>query len=290
MAEALTIGLIMNPLKAGGKALLRDLILQFEERNVSIFLEEESARQIDAEGGLSLHLLAEKVDILVILGGDGTILYNLRRLGDKVKPVAAINTGTLGFLTCATADESQKLVDCLISGDYKMTKRTVISCDLTHHDEKRKSFSALNEVTIGRGMNSRVVHVEACVNGLSANRYTGDGLIIATPTGSTAYSLSAGGPLVEPEANVFIVTPICPHTVANRPLIIGGSSEISLHIPDQRDDLSMTIDGKLVAEISREATVDIKMADFHLPLVSLPGQNFFGVLNQKLGWTGTSIG
>lgn len=290
MAEALTVGLIMNPLKTGGNALLRDLVLQFNERSVPILIEEEAAEQINAKGGVPLLELADRSDMLIILGGDGTILYNLRKLGNKVKPVAAINTGTLGFLTCATADESRKLVDCLLSGEYSISNRTVISCELTHNGEEPKTFSALNEVTIGRGMNSRVVHVEAHVNGLSANRYTGDGLIIATPTGSTAYSLSAGGPLVEPGANVFIVTPICPHTVANRPLVIGGSSEISLLIPDQRDDLSMTIDGKLVAEIGQEASIEIKMADFQLPLVSLPGQNFFGVLHQKLGWTGTSIG
>jgi NAD+ kinase len=134
-----------------------------------------------------------------------------------------------------------------------------------------------------------VIHVEALVNGVFANRYTGDGLILSTPTGSTAYSLSAGGPLVAPDANVFVVTPICPHSLANRPLVVDASSRLVFETPRQRDALSLLVDGQLLAVLDEPARVHLRRADFSLPLVSLPHQDFYGVLHRKMGWTGTAI-
>jgi len=289
MADAPRIGIIANPGKTGGIALLEDLLCRFGGAGLPVRLERASAEHAGLGEGVELDELARLSDRLVVLGGDGTILWVMRKLGSRIKPLAAINTGNLGFLTCATSDESGRLVEALASGDYRISERTVLRCSVRHEDDPPRVVFALNEIVIGRGMNARVVHVEARVNGLRANRYTGDGLIVATPTGSTAYSLSAGGPLVEPGANVFVMTPVCPHTVANRPLVVDGSSHISLFVPDQRDDLSLMADGAHVAEISGEAEVEIAMAGFALPLIALAGQDFYGVLNQKLGWMGSAI-
>lgn len=289
MAETPAIGLIANPSKPGAGELLCDLIARFREKNFSITLEENSAPLAGLDNGVPLEELSDQVDLLVVLGGDGTILWMLRQLNEKVKPIAAINTGTLGFLTCATAEESGQLVDALATGQYNRSDRLVIAGQLERDGEVESSFFALNEVTLCRGVDSRVIHVEACVNEQMANRYTGDGLILATPTGSTAYSLSAGGPLLQPGSNVFALTPICPHTLANRPLVVDAESRILFDVPEQRDDLSLMVDGQLVATISDPAKVRMQRAEFSLPLIAMPDQNFYGVLHQKLGWTGSAV-
>lgn len=289
MAETLRVGIVANLSKSGAKELMADLLDRFEKASIEVILDARTSDFIGQPGGLPLPELSDTVDILVVLGGDGTILWVLRQLEDRIKPIAAINTGTLGFLTCATEEESGKLVEALATGNYQRTDRIVIRGEFLHQGEVKREFVALNEVTFSRGVGARVIHVEAWVNGRMANRYTGDGLIVATPTGSTAYSLSAGGPLVQPGANVFVVTPVCPHTLADRPLVVGAASLVSLKAPEQRDDLALYIDGRLTAEVSDPAEVRLKLADFQLPLISLPEQNFFTVLHRKMGWAGSAV-
>lgn len=289
MAETPRVGIVANLSKSGAKELMADLLDRFEKASIEVILDARTSDFIGQPGGLPLPELSDTADILVVLGGDGTILWVLRQLEDRIKPIAAINTGTLGFLTCATEEESGKLVEALATGNYQRTDRIVIRGEFLHQGEVKREFVALNEVTFSRGVGARVIHVEAWVNGRMANRYTGDGLIVATPTGSTAYSLSAGGPLVQPGANVFVVTPVCPHTLADRPLVVGAASLVSLKAPEQRDDLALYIDGRLTAEVSDPAEVRLKLADFQLPLISLPEQNFFTVLHRKMGWAGSAV-
>jgi len=289
MADTPRIGIIANPSKEGAGALLVRLVAAFDARGIETKVESESAKFAALPGGIPIEEIGDRVDLLVVLGGDGTILWLLRQLQGKIKPVAAINTGTLGFLTCSVADECESLVEALATGSYETTCRLLIEGHLIVGGRVSESFVALNEVTLCRGVNSRVIHVEAWVDGRFANRYTGDGLILATPTGSTAYSLSAGGPLVQPWAEVFVITPICPHTIANRPFVLESASEIVFKAPQQRDDLSLLVDGHHLAAVTEPAELRLKRAGFSLPLISLAGEDFYGVLRQKLGWTGTAI-
>lgn len=290
MAEASPrVGIVANPSKSGARELLRDLLRSFADHSIEVVLEEGTGRLIDAKESVPFETLGEQSDLLVVLGGDGTILWVLRQLKERVKPIAAINTGTLGFLTCATQQESDSLVEAIASGNYEKTDRIVIQGEFISEAGDAITFVGLNEATLCRGVDSRVVHVEARINGKVANLYSGDGLILATPTGSTAYSLSAGGPLIQPGSNVFAITPICPHTLANRPLVIDASSEVEFRALEQRDDLSLLVDGQLVATISDRASIKMKRADFCLPLISISGQDFYDVLHQKLGWTGSAI-
>jgi len=289
MAETPRVGIVANLSKSGAKELMADLLERFEKASIEVILDERTAEFAGQANGLPLLDLSDAVDVIVVLGGDGTILWLLRQMQDKIKPIAAINTGTLGFLTCATAEESEQLVEALATGEYQRTDRIIISGRFLLNGEVKEDFVALNEVTFSRGVGSRVIHVEAWVNGRMANRYTGDGLIVATPTGSTAYSLSAGGPLVQPGANVFVVTPICPHTLADRPLVVGASSQVALKAPVQRDDLAIYIDGRLLAEFSDPAEVQLELADFKLPLISMSDQDFYSVLHRKMGWAGSAI-
>lgn len=289
MVETPRIGILANPEKEGAAGLLTDLMERFAAAGAAVELESETATFAGRPGGIPVERLGEAVDLVVVLGGDGTLLAAVRRMGATLKPIAAINTGTLGFLTCATEEESGQLVDALVSGRYTLSHRLLLAGELERNGSPGETFIALNEVTICRAIASRVIHVEALVNGVFANRYTGDGLILSTPTGSTAYSLSAGGPLVSPEAEVFVVTPICPHSLADRPLVVDASSRLIFQTPAQRDQLSLLVDGNLVAVLEEPAIVHLRKADFSLPLISLPHQDFFGVLHHKMGWTGTSI-
>lgn len=289
MAEPPRIGILANPEKPGAVALLHDLVGRFGGAGADFLLEEQTATLASLPGGVPFDRFVDESELLVVLGGDGTLLWVLGQLGERIRPIAAINTGSLGFLTCATETESGTLVEALLSGEYTVSERLLIEGELERESRVEVSFVALNEVTLCRAVASRVIHVEAQVNGVFANRYTGDGLILSTPTGSTAYSLSAGGPLVEPGAEVFVVTPICPHSLANRPLVVDASSRLVFEVPPQRDDLSLLIDGRLVAVLPDPARIHLRRAPFRLPLVSLPDQDFFGVLHRKMGWTGTAI-
>lgn len=290
MAEAPRIGILANPEKPGAAALLHDLVGHFSGAGRSVSLDKETAHLAGLPGGLPFKEFCAAVDLVIVLGGDGTLLWVVRQMGRDLKPIAAINTGSLGFLTCATEEESGALVESILSGSYSISHRLLIEGTLEREGEPDETFLALNEVTICRAIASRVIHVEAKVNGVFANRYTGDGLILSTPTGSTAYSLSAGGPLVAPTANVFVVTPICPHSLANRPLVVDASSELIFETPKQRDDLSVLVDGQLVALLSNPATVRLRRAEMSLPLINLPQQDFYGILHRKLGWKGTALG
>ncbi|NNE90557.1 MAG: NAD(+)/NADH kinase [Verrucomicrobiales bacterium] len=287
------IGLIANPDKRGSDDLLAQLWKEFGDLNVIPVLDQSTAAQFDDPNleGLPIQDVAENTDLILILGGDGTLLWVLRHLGAAVRPLAAINTGTLGFLTCGTAEDAGDLVQRLVSGDFEISRRSIIRARLVNESGsgEQEEFHALNEISVVRGSNSRVVHIEARINGTPMNHYTGDGLIVATPTGSTAYSLSAGGPIAAPDAEVFAITPICPHALTNRPIVVSDQARIDLEIPDQRDQLLMMVDGQRVARMDRSATIQIRRATFDLPLITLPGSTFYGVLHQKLGWSGSAI-
>jgi len=289
------IGLIANLDKAGAVELLAKLMRDLSATGQTVHFHRESAAALSAAGvevenpPLDLPMLAEVSDLLIVLGGDGTLLNIAAQLREKAKPLAAVNTGTLGFLTCVTSDETGRLVEAIKDSSYEISPRRILSAEVRHGSHPAESFTALNELVIGRGMTSRTIHVEARVDGEFVNHYSGDGLIVATPTGSTAYSMSAGGPIVHPGAPVMLITPVCPHTLANRAIVVSDSSEIELLIADQRDPLYLTADGKGIAEVDKEVHIKISRARFELPLVSLNGDSFFNVLKGKLGWYGSAV-
>ncbi len=288
MAATPRVGIIANPSKEGADELLHELCGLFEKAGIEMFIDEDAASLCSKAKALPLQGLAASVDLLVVLGGDGTILWVVRQLKSSIKPVAAINTGTLGFLTCATTEEAALLVDQIAAGTYVTTPRSLVECELWVGDECLSQNIAANEVTLCRDNTARVVHVEAQIGERPINLYSGDGLILSTPTGSTAYSLSAGGPIVEPESDVFIITPICAHTLASRPLVVDDNHLVRFIVPEQRDKLSLLVDGQWIATIEQEAEIRMRKADFTLDLITMPDQDFYGVLHQKLNWMGSA--
>ncbi len=281
----MNVGIIANPHKSGAKKTLRDLCAALDQENISWILETHTAKLINSADGIDASTFASICDVVAVLGGDGTMLDASNKIGPADIPVAGINIGTLGFLTTCTDNELDIFAQALASGSYSLIKRMQLRATVTSADGSTQHFRALNEITLARGQTGRLVSLDAWVDGELLNHYRADGLIVATATGSTAYSLSAGGPLIAPKANVFVITPICPHSLSNRSLIVSDSSVVKLApAADAECPMLFTVDGRDVVEICQGSRVTVEQAGHALPLLRLPDRTFYSTLRQKLGW------
>jgi len=279
------VGIIANPNKNGVKKTIRKLCEALERENITPVLEVTTARLVKAENGVDAPQLAECCDVIAVLGGDGTMLNAANQLGPAAVPVAGINVGTLGFLTTCTDNELDVFAKAVANEDYTLIKRMQLRATITSTDGKKRSFRALNEVTLARGQTGRLVELDAWVDGELLNHYRADGLIVATTTGSTAYSLSAGGPLIAPKAEVFVITPICPHSLSNRSLVVSDNSIVELAPAENAEcPMFLTVDGRDVMAIEQGDRICVEQAGHALPLLRLEGRNFYATLRQKLGW------
>ena len=215
-----TVGLIAHTGKRGVGELIKSLEAEFARFKISILLEKETATVAGERSDTTIAQLGGKADLLVVVGGDGTILNVTGQLGEAAPPIFGINVGSLGFLTCVSSPAFREAVECIAQGKMKFSNRALLDVVLRDSNEKQKSMIALNDAVFSRGELSRLIRLRTRVNGESLTEFNADGLIIATPTGSTAYSLSAGGPILEPESGVFVITPICPHVLTNRSIIV----------------------------------------------------------------------
>lgn len=278
------IGIIANPNKVGAKDTIVNLINKLSDKGIAHLLEQETAGIVDSTG-ISGPELAAQCDIITVLGGDGTMLDAANRLGPTDTPIAGINIGTLGFLTSCTDKELDLFVESLISNDYRIVPRIQLEATIIQEDGTEKSYSALNEITLSRGKTGRLVSLEALIDGEMLNQYRADGLIVATPTGSTAYSLAAGGPLISPIANVFVITPICPHSLSNRSLVLADTAVVGLRsIDDDHTPTLFTVDGRVVVEVEHGATIRIAKSPHSINLIRLEGRAFYSTLRKKLHW------
>lgn len=216
----MNVGILVNPHKTGSLPTLYALRAALKSRGCSTVLDDRTASLAGEPGGIAATEFSKAVDVAAVLGGDGTMLHALSRLGKFEKPVAGINIGTLGFLTSCKDDELEVFAAAIAEGRYSTSVRTLLEAVVHRPGKPAEVFTALNEITLARGDTGRLVSLRAQVNGELLNDYRADGLIVATPTGSTAYSLSAGGPLISPDAAVFVITPICPHSLSQRSLVL----------------------------------------------------------------------
>ncbi len=281
------VGIIANPNKSGARKTLLELCSCLEKENIIPVLEHATADIISATGGVKASTFADTCDLVAVLGGDGTMLNAANRIGPANIPVAGINIGTLGFLTTCKDNELDILVQAIIQKNYTVIPRMQLQATVIADDGSEQSFRLLNEITLARGQTGRLVSLDAWVDGMLLNHYRADGLIVATTTGSTAYSLSAGGPLIAPNAEVFVITPICPHSLSNRSLVISDTSIVELApAADAECPMLFTADGREVVEIEHGSRIRVERAGNALHLLSLEGQNFYATLRQKLGWGG----
>jgi NAD+ kinase len=281
------VGIIANPHKHGSLPALVDLRRALEAHGIGVCFEESTAALAGEPNGIPGDTFSREVDLAVVIGGDGTMLHAVSLLGEFEKPVAGIHVGTLGFLTSCRHDEINAFVDAVAAGRFTTSTRTLLEATWHRPGMEAQTFIALNEVTLARGDTGRLVSLRARVNGETLNDYRADGLIIATPTGSTAYSLSAGGPLIAPEAAVFLITPICPHSLSQRALVISDGSTVELSSED--DDcgpMLFTVDGRDSVHVEYGDRIEVRKAARSFHLLRLEGWSFYEALRQKLGWQG----
>ncbi len=227
--------------------------------------------------------LVRNADIVISLGGDGTILATARTLGKSEIPILGINLGSLGFLTQLTPENLENDLKRVVSGSFQIRKRMLLSSHIIAGDKMNLPF-ALNDVVIDKGSVSRVINLSLYADGEYISSYTADGMVIATPTGSTAYSLAIGGPILKPSMDALIVSPISPFSLTSRPLVFPAETVLEVRIRSEHGSALLTIDGQVATKFSPQGTIQVSKAEHHVRLIRFPENSFFDILRQKLHW------
>lgn len=284
-----TIGIIAHTGKPGVADLVNAVADEFGRYSMSILLEKETAAIAGKKSDYSIAQLGATADLLVVIGGDGTILHVVGQLGENIKPVFGINVGSLGFLTCSNSSAYREAVECIAKERINFSQRTLLEARVKIEDKQSNKMIALNDAVLSRGEISRLVLMRIWVNGEALTEFNADGLIVATPTGSTAYSLSAGGPILDPESGVLVITPICPHVLTNRSIIVAATSIIEIEVSDPDYPVFLTLDGREPVRVEHGSMITLRKAKKTLPLAALPDVSFFSVVRQKLKWSGSNV-
>jgi NAD+ kinase len=282
-----TVGLIAKPRIDRAVKLVPELIAWLEARGVAVFLDEEAAGYAGRSPGLSRDQVATQSQLLVVLGGDGTLLSaaraSLQADGGRDLPLLAVNLGGLGFLTAIKIEELYPQLERALHGDFRVARRRMLHIELWRGEQRIASHEALNDVVLTKAEIARMIDLEVHVDHHFVCVYKADGLIVATPTGSTAYSLSAGGPIMFPSVAATAITPICPHTLTNRPVIVPDESEIQV-IVLYNSPTYMTIDGQVGEILESGDRIVCRRSEHCISLVRPPDLMFFDVLREKLKW------
>lgn len=272
-------GIVLRPNTPELKDYFFRLKKALEENGIEPILDKNSANMIGIDGE-EWDKLCKSVDIFISVGGDGTLISTVRNSFEYQKPTLGINMGRLGFLTDIQKDEIESFAKKLVNKEYRIDKRMVLEVELK---SKNKKMFALNDLVITRKHISKMVHIKASIDNKPFNTYYGDGLIISTPTGSTAYNISAGGPLIYPFSQIFVITPICPHSLTQRPLVLPASFEIDIEINDD-EKAAAVLDGQEVCELYPKEVLSVKIAKLHALLIHKKERSFFAVLKEKFRW------
>ncbi|WP_428737831.1 NAD(+)/NADH kinase [Sulfurimonas sp.] len=274
------VGVVLRPSTPELKDDFFKLKSILEAHNMDVYIESVSGGMIDVMG-MDFDLLCKQCDVLVTLGGDGTLISVVRRSFDHDIPVFGVHAGNLGFLADLGMDELDTFVANLEQGKYRIDERAVLEATVIKNGEEVTMY-AFNDVVLTRPSISNMIHIETLVDGNSFNTYYGDGVIVSTPTGSTAYNLSAGGPVLFPLTQVFTLTPICPHSLTQTPVVLPGKFQIEMKSTDKR--ALIIIDGQDMHELEQNESLHIKLASKTAKLLHREEFNYFDVLKQKLGW------
>ncbi len=233
---------------------------------------------------LSRKDIAENINLAIVLGGDGTFLSVARLITNSKIPIIGINLGNLGFLTEVTLDEMYLTLDDIFRGDYTIDERMMLSISIFRDSKKMNEYSVLNDIVVNKGALARIVSLQISINEKYVTTFRSDGLITSTPTGSTAYSLSAGGPILYPNLNSIIITPICPHTLTHRPIVVSGDSLIEVKMISAESDVFITLDGQIGFPLKNSDTLIIKKSDKKTFIINSSRKDYFQILRNKLKW------
>ena len=278
------IGILIKPGFTEAKALLQQLVPWLKSHGQIPLLDPLSAELVGEGTSYPKREMAALADLLVVLGGDGTMLAAARLLEGRATPILGVNTGGLGFLTEVTPDEIYKALDSIFENAYTVEERLMLRSRITRHGQQVGGASVLNDVVLSKGTLTRMVQMEIRINRQFVTGLRGDGLIISTPTGSTAYSLSSGGPILNPSVHAVILTPICPHTLTNRPIVIPQDARIEIFISSREEGAMATFDGQVGISLRHEDMIEVSASDHYAKLIRFPERTFYEVLRKKLKW------
>ncbi len=279
------VGIVAKVDRPEAREVVPRLVEWLTDRGKQVVLEKETAELIaNPKTAVRKSDLPAQADLLVVLGGDGTLLSMARLVGDLGVPILGVNLGGLGFLTATTEAELFPTLDALFRGEMMVEDRMMLAAQVFRQDERLTEYVALNDVVITKSAMSRIITLAVSVEGQYATGYRADGLIVSTPTGSTAYSLSAGGPIVFPTMEAVVLTPICSHTLTNRPIVLPANLRIEITLLTEQQEVMLTLDGQVGVALKERDIVQVRQASPRIRLVRDPRRHFFSVLRTKLKW------
>ncbi|NNE98233.1 MAG: NAD(+)/NADH kinase [Pyrinomonadaceae bacterium] len=282
--EIKCVGIVVKPNHAEAWETACELSEWFEKRGVSPIGEPRAEAKVCDIETADVRKFRDEADLIVVLGGDGTMISTARLTGNREAIVLGVNYGSLGYLTEFRIEEMFDALESILEGKYESDQRMMLDIEHRRGEEKLASGRVLNDVVINKAALARIIEVEVELNGQHVNSFRADGLIVSTPTGSTAYNLSAGGPIVYPSMNAVVLTPICPFTLTNRPIVIPDDAEIVLKLVKNSGDVVLTLDGQVGYDLETEDRVKIRKSAIGFNLVRPTNRNYFDVLRNKLKW------
>lgn len=284
------VGIVVKPHQPDALKTICDVVSWLHERGIAaVGTPKLEKARIEKETGCVVEVkeeaeLAANVDLVLVLGGDGTMIATARMLGDIEVPVLGVNYGGLGYLAEFRIEELYLALESILRQDYRVDKRVMLSVELVRGKERVIRNRVLNDVVINKSALARIIEIEALLNGQFVNSFRADGLIVSTPTGSTAYNLSAGGPVIYPSMNAIVITPICPFTLSNRPIVVPDDAVIELSLRTSNEEVALTLDGQVGFPLQVEDRVVIRKSATTFNLVQPTNRNYFEVLRDKLRW------
>lgn len=277
------IGIIAKP-KASAGDILRQVVSWCDTKKLLFFMDKETADVIDYDKAYQKESIPSLVDMVIVMGGDGTLLSIARLCYKHNVPILGVNLGSLGFITSVTQDELFISLDQILGGAYKIEERVMLNAEIYREGKRLKNFTVLNDVVVSRGILARVIELEIFINKNYVARYQADGIMVSTPTGSTAYCLATGGPILYPTINALVLVPICPHTLANRPIVIPDDVTLQIRITSSQEDVYATMDGQEGFKLEYKDRIEVFKADDSIKLIHPPKKDHYQVLRKKLNW------
>jgi len=278
------VGIIAKPHKPEVRTVLQELLPWLEARGVEPVLDVDTAGLAGMPDGQGKADLPGLVDLLLVLGGDGTLLSVARLVGARDVPILGVSLGGLGFLTEVTLEEIYQTLDAVFQGTYEVSQRILLSVTVHRQGERIAEYVALNDAVINKGALARMIELETHIDGQYVTTFRADGLILSTPTGSTAYCLAAGGPIVYPTLRALVVAPICPHMLNFRPLVIPDAAKVEIVQGSANENAYLTLDGQVGFALRHRDVIKVVRSDHTITLLKAPGKNYFQILRTKLKW------
>jgi NAD+ kinase len=284
------IGIVAKRNKPEAVAVVRNLVEWLRPKKIQVYIEKEIEELLSptlSEGNwksVGRDEMPPHVEMMIVLGGDGTLLSVGRQVWNRNIPILGVNLGGLGFLTEITLDELYSVLEKVLQDDFEINERETLKAGVIRRGKRIAEFIVLNDAVINKGALARIIDLETTINGEYLSTFRSDGLIISTPTGSTAYNLSAGGPIVYPSLHTIIITPICPHTLTIRPIIIPDDVKIRALLKSRDEEVTLTLDGQQGFTLKFEDVVEVGKAEGRILLIKSPYRHYFELLREKLKW------